>query len=322
MRYHGRRASGSGRHLSASAWDDREPCAADEQRSETAPPRNRPLSRHPVDSAPRHATRAISQSRVKRYLQEVQSGRQDLNLRPPGPQPGALPDCATPRDPSSLTPNPSAADANMCSCQGTEPVQKCYRCGAFKPAGAFAWRRRHIGQRDSFCRPCRKAYKREHYLANRQRYIDQARVQKARLQLERTRYLLDYFVTHPCIDCGETDPVVLEFDHLRDKEFNIASGSQHATGRLSSTRSRSARWSARIATGAAPRAAVERCAASWSANRRRTWKSARPASNRRPRAWKAHALPTELRAREAIVVGPMSTGCTLRLWLLRTSSRS
>ena len=25
------------------------------------------------------------------------SGRQDLNLRPPGPQPGALPDCATPR---------------------------------------------------------------------------------------------------------------------------------------------------------------------------------------------------------------------------------
>jgi hypothetical protein len=27
-----------------------------------------------------------------------ESGRQDLNLRPPGPQPGALPDCATPRD--------------------------------------------------------------------------------------------------------------------------------------------------------------------------------------------------------------------------------
>ena len=27
----------------------------------------------------------------------LRSGRQDLNLRPPGPQPGALPDCATPR---------------------------------------------------------------------------------------------------------------------------------------------------------------------------------------------------------------------------------
>ena len=28
---------------------------------------------------------------------EEWSGREDLNLRPPGPEPGALPDCATPR---------------------------------------------------------------------------------------------------------------------------------------------------------------------------------------------------------------------------------
>ena len=89
------------------------------------------------------------------------------------------------------------------------------------PRREFAWRRRQIGQRDSFCRPCRKAYGREHYLANRERYIEQARLQTARLQLERTRFLLDFFVTHPCSDCGETDPVVLEFDHLRDKTLNI-----------------------------------------------------------------------------------------------------
>src|SRR5579884_2290893 len=34
---------------------------------------------------------------VRDVLAVVRSGRQDLNLRPPGPQPGALPDCATPR---------------------------------------------------------------------------------------------------------------------------------------------------------------------------------------------------------------------------------
>jgi hypothetical protein len=102
-----------------------------------------------------------------------------------------------------------------------EERRKCYRCGATKPVDEFAWRRRQIGQRDSFCRPCRKAYGREHYLANRERYIEQARLQTARLQLERTRFLLNFFVTHPCIDCGEDDPVVLEFDHLRDKAFNI-----------------------------------------------------------------------------------------------------
>jgi hypothetical protein len=104
-----------------------------------------------------------------------------------------------------------------------EPT-KCYRCGELKPAEDFAWRRRNKGQRDSFCRPCRAAYKQEHYAANRQRYIDQAGVRKRALALERTRFLIDYFAAHPCVDCGESDPVVLEFDHLRDKAFGIGAG--------------------------------------------------------------------------------------------------
>lgn len=100
--------------------------------------------------------------------------------------------------------------------------RKCYRCGALKPVEEFAWRRKARGQRDSFCRPCRSAYGKEHYAANRQRYIDQAAASKRKLALRRTRLLLEYFETHPCVDCGETDPVVLEFDHLRDKSFAVA----------------------------------------------------------------------------------------------------
>ena len=102
-------------------------------------------------------------------------------------------------------------------------MQLCYRCGETKAAEEFAWRRKGRKQRDSFCRPCRALYKQEHYAGNRQRYIDRAGARTRRLRSERTAYLVDFFRTHPCIDCGETDPVVLEFDHRADKLFNIGS---------------------------------------------------------------------------------------------------
>lgn len=105
----------------------------------------------------------------------------------------------------------------------TERERRCCRCGEIKLEQQFAWRRKHRGQRDSFCRPCRSAYGREHYETNKQRYIDQAAASQRRLRRERTTYLIEYFAAHPCTDCGEDDPIVLEFDHLdaKAKSFTI-----------------------------------------------------------------------------------------------------
>ena len=100
-------------------------------------------------------------------------------------------------------------------------AKRCGGCGEIKCLEEFAWRRKQRGQKDNLCRPCRAAYHRKHYQANRARYIDQARQRKQALALQRTEYLISYFASNPCADCGELDPVVLEFDHLREKSFDI-----------------------------------------------------------------------------------------------------
>ncbi len=100
----------------------------------------------------------------------------------------------------------------------------CTRCRLRKPASNFAWHRKARGQRDTYCQPCRAAYKREHYEANRERYIANAHRRKQAIALERAALLIEFFREQPCVNCGESDPMVLEFDHLADKRFNIAKG--------------------------------------------------------------------------------------------------
>ncbi len=103
-------------------------------------------------------------------------------------------------------------------------ARRCSRCGEVKPNEDFAWRRKDKGWRETYCRPCRAAYKQEHYAKNKQRYKDQAAEWSQATLEERGRYLWNFFQTHPCVDCGEADPVVLEFDHIEEKLFDIGAG--------------------------------------------------------------------------------------------------
>jgi hypothetical protein len=93
-------------------------------------------------------------------------------------------------------------------------LQICRWCGLTKPAEEFHLRDKATGRRHSSCGICFNAYRREHYRMNRTEYIQRnIRILRGRGR-QWLRRLWVYLLEHPCIDCGEADPVVLEFDHL------------------------------------------------------------------------------------------------------------
>lgn len=44
----------------------------------------------------------------------------------------------------------------------------------------------------------------------------------ARYRERNATFVHQYLQTHPCVDCGESDPIVLEFDHVRGKTALIS----------------------------------------------------------------------------------------------------
>lgn len=49
-------------------------------------------------------------------------------------------------------------------------------------------------------------------------------------------FIFSYLNTHPCVDCGETDPIVLEFDHVRGKKSSNVGHLMNSTYSLDTLR--------------------------------------------------------------------------------------
>lgn len=97
----------------------------------------------------------------------------------------------------------------------------CGACGQDLPLSDFA--KRGPGSRSWKCKACQRAYARDHYRMNRAKYLARVRIRHGELLATNMALLVIYLRTHPCVDCGEGNPVVLQFDHVRGvKSGNLA----------------------------------------------------------------------------------------------------
>ncbi len=70
------------------------------------------------------------------------------------------------------------------------------------------------------CKCCKREYDKKYYeeKVNKDRKVVLQKSRRRELRFG----LVKFLKKNPCVDCGEKNPVVLELDHIRDKEFNVS----------------------------------------------------------------------------------------------------
>lgn len=88
----------------------------------------------------------------------------------------------------------------------------CSKCEQELPNEEFAWKNKREGTKSAWCKPCYREYDKARWQVksadDKQNKLDRSRTRADSLR----QLIWDYLKVNPC-PCGETDPVVLEFDH-------------------------------------------------------------------------------------------------------------
>lgn len=105
-------------------------------------------------------------------------------------------------------------------------TKKCSKCNEIKSIDDFYWKDKKANKKNSQCKICCESNRKskEHYEKYKEAYLDRNKKRKEVLLTENRINLIEYLKTHHCVDCGESNPIMLEFDHLKreDKKYEIS----------------------------------------------------------------------------------------------------
>lgn len=93
-------------------------------------------------------------------------------------------------------------------------MKLCTTCKEEKQHSEFNKNRSRPDGLGTKCRMCMKAYRDEYYKKNKALIISQNSERRKAIKSALITNIFAYLEDHPCVDCGNDDPRVLEFDHL------------------------------------------------------------------------------------------------------------
>ena len=101
-------------------------------------------------------------------------------------------------------------------------MKKCDHCKELKEDDQFNWRYKSLGVRHNTCRECKHGFDKKYFEGPaKEKHLQNVKERKDAAREVARQYAWDYLSTHPCIGCGEDNPVVLEFHHRSDKDMAV-----------------------------------------------------------------------------------------------------
>jgi DUF4097 and DUF4098 domain-containing protein YvlB len=102
-------------------------------------------------------------------------------------------------------------------------MKRCTKCDKKHDIEEFGWADKQKSRRSSWCKKCHKKYTKKHYKQNKTYYLEKAKRHRKTSRKRHKIFIQEYLKTHPCIDCGNPDIRVLDFDHVKGKKkYNIS----------------------------------------------------------------------------------------------------
>jgi hypothetical protein len=102
-------------------------------------------------------------------------------------------------------------------------TKTCRSCGQEKSIDEFNFRVKARGLRQRYCRTCTRLQVKKHYENNITYYLRKASKRNNAVKRRNQEGILAYLALHPCVECGEADPLYLQFDHIHGKKVDTIS---------------------------------------------------------------------------------------------------